>query len=95
MQNIEDMGIPKIIVISARDACKAQITNWQANDAGKKVISGVLSVVEIILRTTKDLRSAMISKRRLAHLSVWNSTLLPLKSNLLACKLKQEYRMFK
>jgi hypothetical protein len=77
------MGKPKIIAISNRDAWNAQVTTWQTNATEKedRVLSGVSSLVEIILRITRDVRSTRTYKRKHTHLSVWNNTLLLHKSN--------------
>jgi hypothetical protein len=44
-------------------------------------MSDVSSMVEIILRITRDLRSTKTYKRKHTHLFDWKYTLLPHKSN--------------
>jgi hypothetical protein len=59
------MAAPKIIAIS-----NVQMTTWQTNATEEKdlVIFDVSSVVEIILRITRDVRSTKSYKRKHAHL---------------------------
>jgi hypothetical protein len=60
-----------------------QVSSWQINATVNKdrVMADVSFVVEIILRITRDVRSTKTYKRKHTHLSVWNNTLLPHKSN--------------
>jgi hypothetical protein len=80
---VKYMGTPKIIAISNRDAWNVQETIWQTSATEKKdrVMSGVSSVVEIILRITRDVRSTRTYERKQTHLSVWNNIFLLHKSN--------------
>jgi hypothetical protein len=59
VQTVRDMGTPKIIAISNRDVSNAQVTTRLADATEPKglVMSDVSSVVEIILRITRDVRS--------------------------------------
>jgi hypothetical protein len=54
-------------------------------------MSDVPSVVEIILRITRDVRSTKTYKRKHTHLSGWNSTLFLHRSNK-PYTLNQEYK---
>jgi hypothetical protein len=77
------MGTPKIIVTLNRDAWNAQVTTWQTNATVKKdrAMPDVSSVVETILRITRDVRSTRAYKRKHIHLFVWNNTPLLHGSN--------------
>jgi hypothetical protein len=77
------MGTTKIIDISNRDSSNAQVTTWQTNDSEKKdgVMFDVSSVVEFVLRITRDERSTRTYKWKHTHLSVSKYTLLPHESN--------------
>jgi hypothetical protein len=59
------------------------MTTLQTNATEKKalVMSDVSPVVEIILWITRDVQSTRTYKRKHTHISVWNNTLLPHKSN--------------
>jgi hypothetical protein len=46
------------------------------------VMFDVSSMVEIIMQITMDVRSTKTYKRKHTHLSGWNNTLLPHKSNM-------------
>jgi hypothetical protein len=71
VKNVKDMGTPKIIAISNRDATEKK----------DRVMSDVSSVVEINVRITREVRSTSTYKRKHTHLSVRNNTLLLNKSN--------------
>jgi hypothetical protein len=82
VQIFKDMGTPKIIAISNREARNAHVTIWQTSGTEKKdqVMPGVSSVVDIILRITRDVWSTRTNKRKHAHLFVWKTLILH-KSN--------------
>jgi hypothetical protein len=77
------MGTPKIIATLNQDAWNVQVTIWRISATEKKdrVMSGVSSVVEIILQITRDVRSTKTYKRKHTNPFVWNNTLLLHKSN--------------
>jgi hypothetical protein len=83
VQTVKDMGTASIIAISNRDALKTQVTTWQtsATESNDLVMSDVSSVVQIVLRITRNIRPTKTCKRKHTYLSVWNNTLLPHKSN--------------
>jgi hypothetical protein len=83
VQTAKDMGTPKVIVTSNQDAPTAQVTIWQTNTTIKKdlVMSNVSSVVENILRITRDVQPTKSYKKD-SHLSVWNNTPFPHKLNI-------------
>jgi aspartyl/asparaginyl-tRNA synthetase len=96
MCRLSDMGILKFIAISNRDVSNAQVTT-QRNNATEKidlVISDVSSVVEIILRISRDVRLTRTYKRKHTHLSICNITVIPHKSNK-PYTLNQEEHMLK
>jgi hypothetical protein len=84
MQTVKDMGTPKIIANSNWDASNVQVTIWQTSATEKQdlVMSDVSSVVEIILRITRDVQPTKTYKRKHTHLSGWNNAFLPHKSNI-------------
>jgi hypothetical protein len=84
MQTVKDMGTPKIIANSNWDASNVQMTTWQTSTTKKQdlVMSDISSVVEVILRITRDVPSTKTYKRKHTHLSGWYNTLLSHKSNI-------------
>jgi hypothetical protein len=60
------MGTSKIIALSSPDTSNAQVTTGHTNANEKKdlMMSDVSSVVEIILRITRDVRSTKAYKRK-------------------------------
>jgi hypothetical protein len=67
VQTVKDLGTPTIIAILNRGASNAHVTTWQTNATEKKdrVMSGLSSVVEIILRITRYVRSTRNYKKNI------------------------------
>jgi hypothetical protein len=84
VQIVKDMDTTKIIAVSNQYASNAQVTTWQTNTTEKKdlVMSDVSSVMEIILRIVRNVRSSRTYEGKHIHLSVWNNTFLPHKSDI-------------
>jgi hypothetical protein len=72
VQTVKDVGTTKIIAFSNLDVSNAQANTWQTNatETTDRVMSDVSSVVEIILRITRDVRFTRAYKRKHTQLSV-------------------------